>query len=75
MFAVSCKKCQTLLLAEGANCSVHGCTCGVVQFTSGGMTVRLAADAFLDIAWTVEQAAMKLVGDEVSAADSAQKVH
>ena len=72
---MSCSKCQTVLLAEGPNCRVHGCTCGVVQLTSGGMTVRLSADAFLKIAWTVEQAAMKLVGEDALSKDSTQKVH
>ncbi len=40
------------------------------------MTVRLSADAFLDIAWTVEQAAVKLVaGDEPAVADDEPLVH
>ena len=74
---MSCKQCETVLLAEGTSCKVHGCTCGVVQFTSGGMTIRLTAEAFLKIAWTVEQAALKLVeeGGLETQTDTPQNLH
>jgi len=60
---MSCQTCEVILLAKGPSCEVRGCTCGVVHFTSGGLSIRLTAESFLGIACTVEKAAMKLVDD------------
>ncbi len=74
---MACNRCETVLLSEGPTCKVHGCTCGVVQVTSGGMTIRLTAEAFLKIAWTIEEAALKLVeeGGFKTQTDTPQNVH
>ena len=59
---MSCEdKCKTIVLAKNANCRVDGCSCGVIRLTYGGLSLRLTADSFLQLAWTTEEAALRLV--------------
>ena len=58
---MACQTCEIIRLATGPTCEVQACTCGVVHLTSGGLSLRLTAEAFLGIATTIEHAAMKLI--------------
>ncbi len=58
---MSCNVCETVVLAENSTCRIQGCTCGVINFTSGGLTLRISMDSFLEVSMAVEEAAMKLV--------------
>ena len=58
---MACNVCETAVLAENSTCRIQGCTCGVISFTSGGLTLRISMDSFLEVSMAVEEAAMKLV--------------
>ena len=65
VWSVSCNESDKIELASGHACRVVKCCgCGGVRVIAKGMSLDLNAKAFMSIAWTFEQAALKLVKDQ-----------
>ena len=65
---MNCTDSEKIELAAGHACRVVKCSgCGGVRVISKGMSLDLNAKAFMSIAWTFEQAAMKLVKEQADA--------
>lgn len=64
---MACSKCVEVL-AESRACRIERSrNGGAIEITSGGLSIRLNTTAFLEAAWTFEEAAMKLAGAKASA--------
>ena len=59
---MACSRCVDVL-AESRACRIEKNRNGdAIEITSGGLSIRLNTAAFLEAAWTFEEAAMKLAG-------------